>query len=86
MDRVGDNGGSSALDQFCKVLEFSERQIAARRHYQHFRLAKSEILIAGFSKYDLGMTFLELSRFISIAIANIGITAYKFEMDPSRIL
>jgi hypothetical protein len=41
---------------------------------------------AGFSKYGLGMTFLELSLSTSIGIVNIGITAYKFEMDPSRIL
>ena len=41
---------------------------------------------AGLSKYGLGMTFLKLSQSMSIGIVNIGITAYKFEMDPSRIL
>jgi hypothetical protein len=44
------------------------------------------MVLAGLSKYGLGMTFLELSQSISIGIVNIGITAYKFEMDLSRIL
>jgi hypothetical protein len=32
------------------------------------------------------MTFLELSQSISTGIVNIGITAYKFEVDPNWIL